>query len=324
MANRAWNTVAEMAASRDKPTSSWYQRTGALARRSRERANLAARDEPEVADDFADLAGEDAPDDNWADALISADDVSSPDVSSPPSAQASDAGDEFGVRLRWPSGAPTPRREEPQAPTAAIASDEFDYDAAAEPGLAGPSTASADGAPAPMLPVMAARVETVQALLSSMSLRVDAQAAATTSAIEAVSERLEDLAAAVDRVEANGLGDAGEHDAGGVLVTIEGALNAIVDDVAALRAEVAQLKRRLPVRPKQSSPDVDGLAEAVRELLAGEELAGKIADVVIGRLLESVDVVEVVDQPSGDPGPDLSPVPAKRQGRRPLVGRERG
>ena len=293
--------------------------------------------------------------------------------------------DEFGVRLSWPAGTPgapmTRRTLRPRA------TERSDRERPADPSFgandlhAGASTTGADGKPAPVLPVLAARMETIQSLLSSAMGRIDAHGAATSAAIEALSARvdrlsassgleadivaaIEALAARFDRMQAaNGLDDAVADIQGSiealstqverlstpsldadVVAGIEGGIDALAGDlaevigeIAQLSGEIAQLKRRLPVRASNQAESeraqVDAIVSQVTERL-GAQLGATIADVVVARLFDVVEVVEIDDPAPPEPprparaperaparAPERATTPKRRPGRRPPIGR---
>jgi hypothetical protein len=241
----------------------------------------------------------------------------------PASAEGSAAGDDdFGVRLSWPEEVPgsTHRRR----PVRRL--DE----------QRGASASSAGGAP--VLPELAARIEKLQSLVRSVLTRVDAHQNSSLAAIEALSARLDEQPAPAG-VDSDAIG------------SLEGGIDSLASDIAELRTEVAQLKRRgavssqpnadvaqlageiaalntelghlkrrLPVRAKADTDTalVDTIIAAVHERL-GSDLGAQIADIVVNRLFDVVEVVEIDD--SLPPTPPPSPTPEKRD--RPVAAKRR-
>ena len=248
----------------------------------------------------------------------------------PASAEGAAAGDDdFGVRLSWPEEVPgsTQRRRPVRR---------LDDQRGASAGPVGGT---------PVLPELAARIEKLQSLVRSVLTRIDAHQNSSLAAIEALSARLDDQPAP-SGVDSDAIG------------SLEGGIDSLASDIAELRTEVGQLKRRgavssqpnadvaqlageiaalnaelghikrrLPVRAKAETDTalVDTIVAAVERL--GSDLGAQIADIVVNRLFDVVEVVEIDDEvPPPPPPPPPSPPPDKpdrpvgakrRPGRRP-------
>jgi hypothetical protein len=211
----------------------------------------------------------------------------------PASAEGAAAGgDDFGVRLSWPEEGPATKHR--RRPVRRL--DE-------QPGApAGPVGGT------PVLPELAARVEKLQSLVRSVLTRVDAHQDSSLAAIEALSAKIHQTSEPAD------LG----QDAIGRL---EGGIDSLASDIAELRTELAQVKRRLPVRAKAESDAVlvDSIVAAVHERL-GSDLGLQIADIVVNRLFDVVEVVEI-DEAAPPPAPPERPVAATRRPSRRPTGR---
>lgn len=188
--------------------------------------------------------------------------------------------DEFGVQLRWPASS-TP------ADTAARS---------VRPGrlttvpMSGAADAPDQGAP-PLVPLLAARFEMLEARLSMLILRSDAQGAAAEKAFETMTARLDGLAAAVADLD-GAPGGRGEDD--GAIESLRAGLEDLVADVAGLRDDLAQVRRRLPVRARP--------ADATAELQP-------LADMIVARLMERFELADPVPPPE-------PPEPAAKRPRR--------
>ena len=190
-----------------------------------------------------------------------------------------------------------------------------------------------------MLPELAARIEKLQTLVRSVLTRVDAHQNSSLAALDALSARLDEQPAPTG-LDSDAIG------------SLEGGIDSLASDIAELRTEVGQLKRRgtvssqanadvaqlateiaalntelghlkrrLPVRAKADTDAamVDAIVAAVHERLGGD-LGAQIADIVVNRLFDVVEVVEIDDSLPPSPAPDKAdrPVAAKRRpGRRP-------
>jgi hypothetical protein len=199
-------------------------------------------------------------------------------VAEPPPAPGGDAGetDEFGVQLRWPAGsAPQPgegaaRQLRPTRFTTVPAS-----------GADAP-----DPSAPPLVPLLAARFEMLEARLSMLILRSDAQAAAAEQAFDTITARLDSLAASIADLG----GGAGGGDGGVTIEAVRVGLDDLIADVAGLRDDLTQVRRRLPVRAR---PDQGGGAAELEPL----------ADLIVGRLMERFELADPVEAPEApDPG----------------------
>jgi hypothetical protein len=331
-----------MATSPDKRSSSWREWTSGFARRPPDEPYGA----PSTLDDddfFAKLADDDGFEPALGDEPTSEGELDLEEDDAETDAEMDDADDEFGVRLRWPSDSATnttPRA----APFGAVA----DLAPTFEP------TERGDAPPVPLLPVLARRLETLQATVESLSSGLDllvaseaANRSAVVAAVDRLTARLDVLdgvqAAAIDRIAVRL--DALESGLASVQASVVGSVGSIVvavetliGDVADLSDELGRLRRRLPVRAKQDAVDVQQVAAMVSEVrraLGREPLGDQIADVVVARLLDVVDVVEPAPVVEAEPAVEAEPVvepaaaefddaPApKRRRRQPLAGRGR-
>ena len=211
-------------------------------------------------------------------------------ASEPPAGGEPAGTDEFGVQLRWPAGTAAPQ------PT----------DVAGRPvrpsRLTTVPTAETAGADAsdpsapPLVPLLAARFEMLEARLSMLILRSDAQGAAAEQAFETITARLDGLAAAVADLDVAAGGDDE-----GAFESLRTALDDLIADVAGLRDDVTQVRRRLPVRARTTDQGTGGAAELA-----------PLADLIVARLMERFELADPVEPPEP---PEAGPRRPKRGGR---------
>jgi hypothetical protein len=177
------------------------------------------------------------------------------------------AADEFGVRLEWPAGVQRARETDPVADPPAIAPPR-----PAEPRPARPSepTESQVGM---VFTTVHTLIEGVLAGIASLRTRLDALTDVHTSDTATITSELARLREEIDAASTRPAAPAPvAPDA-----TSGDTLDELARQVAALRDEVAQLRRRLPVRSKTA-------------VTLDDDQLDRIADVVVTRVLEQVDV----------------------------------
>jgi len=234
-------------------------------------------------------------------------------------------GDDFRVTLTWPGrterDVPAAERFEPVTPAEpeVRARPKASAPSAEEPREQGPApqaepvaalspTVMSNGLSqqTALLTTLSALMEGVHGMISSLSMRLDALSATTSAGQRSVTNAVDQLSARVDAL-VDGLeertADAkraprADVDLSGITDAID-ALSSVVDE---LRGDLAQLRRRIPVRARTTAVVDDAQID-------------EIARVVVERLLAVVDVDMPPETPA--PVPASAPAPAPRQ--RPLT-----
>lgn len=240
--------------------------------------------------------------------------------------------DEFGVQLEWPNGTPA-RRRRSLRPDA-----DFDHLPVPESQSVQPQQFAPADTTSPLLPALARSIDAMQLTVQSLATRISSQAASTSEAQERSGERLsaridalqvtlsalaarpqvdeapiEDVVAALEqlgqRMDSRFAVEAGSGER--VLSALKAGVDAVTLDIGVLRDELeqvreefARLKRRLPIRANRAHPDAEQaalIAAEVRDHLRGDDLVDRIAEAVIDRLLEAVEIVETDDETSSSP-----------------------